>query len=369
MIYTTIRFLIFLYLFSFIVIPSQYSLDGFIYDPKPEPDYTVVYRVILALLIAVSIMAILTLGFFLFNRKLKEAVKQRTQELFKANKELEQHKGNLETLVEHRTKALKAESDQHKQTAEMLKLDESRLEAMLKLTQMVKSNNKEINDFCLEEAIRLTNSRIGYLAFLNDDETILSMYSWSKEAMKQCGISDKKFDYKVFETGLWGEAVRKRKPIITNDYQSSTSLKKGYPKGHIEIVRHMNIPVFADDRIVAVAGVGNKEGNYDDSDIRQLTLLMNYMWWLNQRKNKEDERKRLILDLQNALSEIKKLQGIIPICSKCKKIRDDKGYWNQIESYIQRHSEAEFSHSMCPDCSDKLYGNEDWYIEMKKENN
>ncbi len=61
--------------------------------------------------------------------------------------------------------------------------------------------------------------------------------------------------------------------------------------------------------------------------------------------------------LQRALEEIKILRGILPICANCKKIRDDKGYWNQIESYIHKHSEAEFSHSICPDCAKKLYPN------------
>ena len=60
-------------------------------------------------------------------------------------------------------------------------------------------------------------------------------------------------------------------------------------------------------------------------------------------------------ELTKALSEVKQLSGLLPICAACKKIRDDQGYWNQIESYIQRHSQAEFSHSICPDCMQKLY--------------
>ncbi len=76
-----------------------------------------------------------------------------------------------------------------------------------------------------------------------------------------------------------------------------------------------------------------------------------------------------ITSLKRALKEVKKLSGLLPICSHCKKIRDDKGYWNQIESYIQTHSEAEFSHSMCPECSDGLYGEQDWYIKMKNKKN
>jgi len=59
--------------------------------------------------------------------------------------------------------------------------------------------------------------------------------------------------------------------------------------------------------------------------------------------------------LQKAISELKILKGLIPICSTCKKIRDDKGYWNQIENYIRDHSEAEFSHDICIDCARKLY--------------
>ena len=73
------------------------------------------------------------------------------------------------------------------------------------------------------------------------------------------------------------------------------------------------------------------------------------------RKSAELEREKLIGELQEALSKIKTLSGMLPICSSCHKIRDDNGYWNQIESYIRDHSEAEFSHSLCPDCVKKLY--------------
>ena len=66
-------------------------------------------------------------------------------------------------------------------------------------------------------------------------------------------------------------------------------------------------------------------------------------------------------DLQTALSEVKTLRGFLPICSYCKKIRDDKGYWNQIESYIQEHSDAEFSHSVCRECAKKYYPDMDIY--------
>lgn len=67
------------------------------------------------------------------------------------------------------------------------------------------------------------------------------------------------------------------------------------------------------------------------------------------------ERQKLHTQLEHSMKEIKTLRGFLPICASCKKIRDDKGYWTQIESYISRHSEAEFSHGICPECFDKLY--------------
>jgi hypothetical protein len=76
---------------------------------------------------------------------------------------------------------------------------------------------------------------------------------------------------------------------------------------------------------------------------------------ITERKKIEEESEQLVRDLQKALSEIKTLKGILPICAACKKIRDDQGYWTQIEAYIRDHSEAEFSHGICPECKKKLY--------------
>lgn len=68
-----------------------------------------------------------------------------------------------------------------------------------------------------------------------------------------------------------------------------------------------------------------------------------------------EERERLIRELQEAQTNIKTLQGLLPICSWCKNIRDDKGYWSQMETYIQTHTEADFSHSICPECLEKYH--------------
>ena len=72
-------------------------------------------------------------------------------------------------------------------------------------------------------------------------------------------------------------------------------------------------------------------------------------------KKDQIEKDNLIVELKAALSKVKTLSGLVPICASCKKIRDDRGYWKQIELYIRDHSEAQFSHSICPDCAKKLY--------------
>ena len=86
-----------------------------------------------------------------------------------------------------------------------------------------------------------------------------------------------------------------------------------------------------------------------------LRLFASAIGYLYTRKRIEAERERLIQELREALAQIKTLRGLVPICCSCKKIRDDKGYWNQIEEYIQDHSDAEFSHGICPECAKKLY--------------
>ncbi len=188
-------------------------------------------------------------------------------------------------------------------TEEALYFDEARLEALVSLGQMQDSPIRNIANFAMEEGVRLTRSKIGYLALLNPEETVLTMYAWSAAAMKECRVPHKAITYQVDETGLWGEAVRQRRPIITNDYEAPSPYKKGYPEGHVAIRRHLNVPIFEGSHIVAVVGVGNKEEPYDEADVRQLTLLMDGMWKLVQRRQAEEnlaaEKERLAVTLSS----------------------------------------------------------------------
>ena len=95
------------------------------------------------------------------------------------------------------------------------------------------------------------------------------------------------------------------------------------------------------------------QGIFDEEG--QFLWLDGMVFDITERKNLEEEREVMIRELTDALNKVKTLRGLIPICANCKKIRDDKGYWNQIEEYIKEYSDAEFSHSICPECTQKLY--------------
>lgn len=185
-------------------------------------------------------------------------------------------------------------------------LNSSRLSALLELNQMSDASLHDLVHFAMEQAVKLTRSSIGYLAFTNEDETVLTMYAWSKTAMMECGIREKPIIYPVASTGLWGEAVRQRRPVITNDYVTANLWKKGLPEGHVPLSRHMNVPVFKGDRIVLVAGVGNKAEDYDEADVRQLTLLMEGVQRILDQRRAEEERKKL----QEQLAQASKMEAI-----------------------------------------------------------
>jgi len=145
--------------------------------------------------------------------------------------------------------------------------------------------------------VRLTKSKGGYLHFFNEDEQTVQPYSWSKDVLKACNAGPD-HHYPLESAGVWADSIRLRKAVMHNDYQS-VSNKKGYPEGHFHLIRHLGIPIIDGDRIVGVAGVGNKEELYDNSDARQITLLMKRMWGILQQKRSEQERERLVAELQS----------------------------------------------------------------------
>jgi PAS domain S-box-containing protein len=102
-----------------------------------------------------------------------------------------------------------------------------------------------------------------------------------------------------------------------------------------------------------------------DEDGNHLFTLVT-MIDITQRHLAEEEKDKLIVELKQAMATVKKLSGLLPICANCKKIRDDHGYWNQVEVYVRNHSDAQFSHGICPECMKKLYP--EYEEKMRKDN-
>lgn len=149
------------------------------------------------------------------------------------------------------------------------------------LVDILKINYTSISDVldrALKDVIFFTGSKLGYIFLYNEEKEEFKLHSWSETVMDECQIKDKSKLYYLGKVGLWGEVVRQRKPIIINDFQAPSEMKKGYPDGHARIRNFISIPVFQNDRIVAVVGAANKETDYDADDILNLRLLMKSVW-------------------------------------------------------------------------------------------
>jgi diguanylate cyclase (GGDEF)-like protein/PAS domain S-box-containing protein len=167
---------------------------------------------------------------------------------------------------------------QRNRDEEQMRLNEIRLTSLVEITQHRSNTIQEFLDYALDEAIKITQSKIGYIYFYHEDSRQFILNTWSKDVMKECTIANPQACYDLGKTGIWGEAVRQRKPIVLNDFQATHPLKKGYPEGHAPLHKFMTVPVFRNDTIVAVMGVANKSQNYNEADVLQLTLLMDAVW-------------------------------------------------------------------------------------------
>ena len=190
--------------------------------------------------------------------------------------------------LESRLSMLQDNATKLQSSEEALLLDEARLEALQTLTFMSDASEQEIANFALEEAIRLTRSDIGWMGALSEDDTVVNLYNFSSGAMKECEVVGRPHSFIVKGGGIWARPIFTRKPVLINDYSAPNPHKKGFPEGHVQLKNFLAIPVLDKERVVAVAEVGNKKTDYDHSDIRQLTLLMDGVWRVILKKRAED---------------------------------------------------------------------------------
>ena len=176
-----------------------------------------------------------------------------------------------------------------KKADEEILRNESRMESLVRILQSPAKTIQEFLDHALNEAIALTESKIGYIYHYNEEKKQFILNTWSKDVMAECRVTNPQSIYDLDKTGIWGEAVRQRKPIMVNDFHADNPHKKGYPPGHVRLDTFLTVPVFDKAKIVAVVGVANKKEAYNSSDILQLTLLMESVWKVTSRMKAEEQ--------------------------------------------------------------------------------
>jgi PAS domain-containing protein len=164
--------------------------------------------------------------------------------------QLKKSRHQLETRVEERTadllqvnKRLKDEIEERMRAEQSLKLEEARLDALLHLSKIGEASLKEITGFTLEHAIALTNSKIGFVGFLNEDETVYTLHAVSKDVVKECSVTGDPVQWHVVGAGIWADAIREHKTLFVNDYSKPHPNKRGFPPGHPYVKRFMVVPI------------------------------------------------------------------------------------------------------------------------------
>ena len=175
-----------------------------------------------------------------------------------------------------------------KQVQKQLEQNEIRLNSMVSFMQKASTNIKDILYFALKEALSLTESKIGYLYTYNEKKSKLEMELYSTDLSNKYPIKSI-HNIKLEKDGIWAEAIRKRKPIVINEYKEIDK----YPNLRVPIKNFLSIPVISNKEIVMVIGIANKETDYNNSDILQVTILLETIWSMIEKKKADTQLKKL----------------------------------------------------------------------------
>ena len=149
----------------------------------------------------------------------------------------------------------------------------------------------EILQFTLDELESLTGSKVGYFHFVDSNQTTIKLQTWSTNTLQNmCEVDGIERHYPVDQAGVWADCIRLRKVVLHNDYASLPD-RKGLPEGHAPIIREMAVPVFRDQKIVAVLGVGNKPHHYTANDTELVSTLADFTWDIISQKQTSDAQR------------------------------------------------------------------------------
>lgn len=193
---------------------------------------------------------------------------------------------------------------QRKKSENELELSKKRLESIVEINQYDSSSREELLRFALSKAVALSDSWYGYLFTYNEETQIFDIAAWSAAVMSECRVEYARKTFNLDKSGIWGDVVRFKKPLLINNFLENNERKHGFPQGHIIFKRFLSIPVIVDDSIVAVIGVADKKTDYTDIDVLELTLLMDTMWSIIRQKESEAALKASLNEKEILLKEV-----------------------------------------------------------------
>ncbi len=183
-----------------------------------------------------------------------------------------------------------------------------RVEALLALvTEQGMTEERAFLTFGLEKAEALTDSHIGFLHFVNEDQESIELVTWTEGALKGCQAG---YDshYPISQAGIWADCFRERKPVVFNDYAGYLA-KRGLPTGHARLDRLISVPVIEEGMVRMMMGVGNKESDYDAFDIESVQLIGNDLWRIVRRSRVESEVKAQLERITALNTKLTQAQG------------------------------------------------------------
>ncbi len=205
---------------------------------------------------------------------------------------------------------------------------------------------RAIFDRCRE----MTGAVSGYVALLSEDGEENEVLFLEAGGMP-CSV-DPELPMPI--RGLRAVAYQTHMATYDNDFMNSKWMKY-MPEGHVALKNVMFIPLNLEGKTVGILGLANKPSDFTDADAEVAAIFgelaavalanSRYLDCLNEKNH----------ELERALSEIHTLRGLLPICSRCKSVRDDEGLWTGLEAYLADHTDAEVSHGLCPNCLRLLY--------------
>lgn len=249
--------------------------------------------------------------------------------------------------------------DELKQTLAEFNTRETEIKGLLKGARAVleqtdfETTARKVFDICAE----LIGASSGYVALLTEDG-LENDVLFLEAGNRPCSV-DPELPMPI--RGLRETAYETGQVVYCNEFMAS-HWTQYLPEGHVALANVLFAPLVLGGKPLGLIGLANKKGGFTEND-KQIAggfgelaaIALQNSRNLDQRDAAQEKNRQLIDDLKEALAKVKTLSGLVPICSHCKKIRDDQGYWNQLEAYIQSHSEAQFSHSICGDCLKEHY--------------